>query len=154
MNKLHNVVNRLFEQKALDSGFKEPQLKWKDGVYTDLIMQAMWDYFSTGYYAAHPALDTDTTPFLEKSEDTIEDTTEAWENGTLGCDARFARVVEQSEQEIQAINDAFDLEVIELRLEKEVVEEFKRIAATKGVGYKTLMRVSLKTLAATGNSTF
>lgn len=99
----------------------------------------------SGYYAVCPVLESEVTPM-------IRDTAENWEDGTLGRDAAFVRVVPESE--LQDINEALGLEVVELRLEKEVVEEFKRVAEAKGVGYKTLMRVALKVLAATGNFTF
>lgn len=52
MAKSHNIVNRLFEAKATAGGIKQSELEWKDGAYVNQITQAMWDYFSVGYYTA------------------------------------------------------------------------------------------------------
>ena len=83
----------------------------------------------------------------------IEGTNEAWENGELGCDPQYAVPHIVSEKENDAINAALGLEEVTIRLEKEVVDQFKQLAQAKGVGYKTLMRVALKAIAVTGNFT-
>ena len=78
------------------------------------------------------------------TEHKIEDTTEAWEDGTLGTDPNFISVVEHSEAELAALNSALNLTPIILLLEDEVVKLFEEEAVKRGLWYKTLMRVALK----------
>jgi predicted DNA binding CopG/RHH family protein len=100
-----------------------------------------------GYYAVCPVLNEKEMTVPTGSIETIEDTAENWENGKLGRDAAFARVVPESE--LQDINKALDLEIIGLRLEKELVETYKARATIEGVGYRTLMRRAIKAFIAT-----
>ena len=50
MSKSHNIVNRLFEAKALDGGISQSALEWNDGCYVNQTTQLLWSYFSSGYY--------------------------------------------------------------------------------------------------------
>ena len=75
----------------------------------------------------------------------IPDTDEAWENGDLGRDRRFAKPVE--ERDDAAIDDAVGMRMISIRLHKSLIEEFKYIAQIHGIGYQTLMRLSLTRFA-------
>lgn len=72
----------------------------------------------------------------------IEDTTEAWENGTLGRDARYVQAVPPEEQARleEAINTAFGLQPISIRMEVEVLNSLKAIAKHRGLGYQPLIR--------------
>lgn len=78
------------------------------------------------------------------TDKTIEDTAEAWEDGTLGTDPNFVSVIEHSEAELSALNTALNLTPVILLLEDEVVKLFEEEANKRGLGYKTLMRVALK----------
>ena len=74
----------------------------------------------------------------------IEGTAEAWESGELGRDENFARSVEVDED---AIDKALELQLISIRLQKSLIEDFKLIAKINGIGYQTLMRQILKRFA-------
>ena len=73
----------------------------------------------------------------------IEDTEEAWNSGALGRDEAFAEL----ELDPLAIDDAADLKMISIRLEKSLIEDFKMIASLSGLGYQPLMRQALKRFA-------
>lgn len=75
----------------------------------------------------------------------IEGTAEAWESGQLGRDAAHAKSA--SKALAQQIDDALELQMISIRLPKELIEEFKMIAAYYDVGYQPLMRDALKRFA-------
>ena len=75
----------------------------------------------------------------------IEDTEEAWNRGALGRDEAFAEL--DLELHPLAIDDAADLKMISIRLEKSLIEDFKMIASLSGLGYQPLMRQALKRFA-------
>ena len=76
----------------------------------------------------------------------IEDTEEAWDNNTLGNDARFAKVATDVNQ--ANIDEALGLKMISIRLENDLIDAFKNIASLHGgIGYQTLMRQVLKRFA-------
>ncbi len=75
----------------------------------------------------------------------IEDTEEAWNSGALGRDEAFAEL--DLELDPLAIDDAADLKMISIRLEKSLIEDFKMIASLSGLGYQPLMRQALKRFA-------
>lgn len=77
----------------------------------------------------------------------IEDTIEAWETGALGRDPEYQAVAPISKEEDTAINEAFGLKAISIRLENELIEDFKFLAQYHGIKYQTLMRQSLKRFA-------
>lgn len=72
----------------------------------------------------------------------IEDTIDAWETGTLGRDARYVQAVSPEEQaRLQtAIDDAFGLKPISIRMEVEILDSLKAIAKHRGLGYQPLIR--------------
>lgn len=74
--------------------------------------------------------------------DKIEDTTEAWENGTLGRDARYVQALSPEDQaaEEEVINQAFGLKPISIRMEVEALDNLKAIAKHRGLGYQPLIR--------------
>lgn len=70
---------------------------------------------------------------------------ENWENGQLGRDATHAkRAPKELEREI---DEAQGMQAISIRLNKELVEEFKFIAKHHGMGYQPLMRKALALFA-------
>lgn len=78
----------------------------------------------------------------------IQDTEEAWDDGTLGRDEAFAVAADDQAAEKALINDALDLQPISIRLQKSLIEDFKLIASMNGgIGYQTLMRQVLKRFA-------
>lgn len=70
---------------------------------------------------------------------------EAWEDGSLGQDAEFVRVVENTDDAM--LNEAAGLQPISIRLQKNLIEDFKRIADINGIGYQPLIRQVLKRFA-------
>nr|WP_297397794.1 hypothetical protein [uncultured Marinobacter sp.] len=75
----------------------------------------------------------------------IPDTVEAWEDGTLGEDEQFAAVAEPIDE--STLNDAAGLQMISIRLQKSLIEDFKNIAEINGIGYQPLIRQVLKRFA-------
>lgn len=74
---------------------------------------------------------------------------EAWEDGLLGNDEKFASPLpdEEAASDITQINESLGLQPISIRLEKSLIEDFKTIATINGLGYQTLMRQALKRFA-------
>lgn len=67
---------------------------------------------------------------------------DAWENGQLGKEEKY---VKRAEGDIQkTIDKALDLQMISIRLQKSLIEDFKLIAELNGIGYQPLMRQILK----------
>lgn len=68
----------------------------------------------------------------------IKDTPEAWENGELGRDEQFVVVVDAAHD--AALEEALELQPISIRLQKDLIKQYKLIADFHGVGYQPLMR--------------
>jgi predicted DNA binding CopG/RHH family protein len=70
------------------------------------------------------------------------DDTEKWENQELGADPEHAQKAPKArEKDLNALIDqALELELISIRLQKGLVEAFKELADLEGVGYQPLMR--------------
>lgn len=75
----------------------------------------------------------------------IAGTEEAWDTEELGADAKFVRRV--SDEKASEIEDALCLQMISIRLDKELIETFKHLAVIHGVGYQPLMRDALRRFA-------
>lgn len=75
----------------------------------------------------------------------VADTPEAWENGSLGCDLKTAKVA--SKEVKTQIDDMLGLQAISIRLHKELIDKFKLLAKINGVGYQPLMRDALARFA-------
>ena len=67
----------------------------------------------------------------------IEDTVEAWEDGTLGADEAH---VEVAADRSQAIDDALGLQPISIRLQRSLLDNLKALAQLNGIGYQPLIR--------------
>ena len=63
---------------------------------------------------------------------------EAWESGELGDDTKFARIFEDDMQ--SHVDEALAMQPISIRLPKSLVETFKLLGQTHGLGYQPLMR--------------
>ena len=72
----------------------------------------------------------------------IQNTAEAWESGKLGREIKHAKA-SSKEVDIQ-VDKALDLEIISIRLEKDLIESFKILGKKYDVSYKPLMRHALK----------
>ena len=79
----------------------------------------------------------------------IPGTEEAWESGQLGNDETHVGHLSADElvKESQTIDDALGLKAISIRLENELIEEFKMIAKYNNIGYQPLMRQALHRFA-------
>jgi len=75
----------------------------------------------------------------------IDSTVEAWESGALGRDAAYAKCAPK-ELETQ-VDDALGMQAISIRLNRELIEDFKFIAKYHGIGYQPMMREALKRFA-------
>lgn len=75
----------------------------------------------------------------------IAGTDEAWDKRELGADAAFVKAV--SPAELEQIESSLGLQMISIRLERELIDSFKAIAEFHGIGYQPLMRDALKRFA-------
>ncbi|MDX1587505.1 MAG: hypothetical protein R3296_01100 [Oleiphilaceae bacterium] len=79
------------------------------------------------------------------SKKKIDNTAEAWEDGSLGRDEEFVRVSKNVDEAV--VNEAAGLQPISIRLQKSLIEDFKMIAEINGIGYQPLIRQVLKRFA-------
>lgn len=71
-------------------------------------------------------------------ENKIKGTPDAWENGELGRDEKNVR---RSTKEVEdQLEESLDLQMISIRLQKELIAELKFIARFHGIGYQPLIR--------------
>lgn len=75
----------------------------------------------------------------------ITGTTEAWESGELGNEMAFAKKV--SPELAEEINNSLGLQMISIRLNKDLIEKFKLMGEFHGIGYQPLMRDALQRFA-------
>lgn len=71
---------------------------------------------------------------------------EAWDTGKLGREEEFARRAPEDANEAK-IDSSLDLQLISIRLQKSLIEDYKHIASMNGIGYQPLMRQILKRFA-------
>ena len=71
----------------------------------------------------------------------IEGTTEAWEEGTLGCDAEFAK---KASLTIDDVSETIGLKSISIRMQPDLLEELKMIADIHKLGYQPLIKQILR----------
>jgi uncharacterized protein (DUF4415 family) len=76
----------------------------------------------------------------------IPDTEEAWSSGELGREEEYAAVAPDENVDV-IINEHLGLQLISIRLEKSLIEDYKLIAKMNGLGYQPLMRQILKRFA-------
>jgi hypothetical protein len=67
----------------------------------------------------------------------IKSTPEAWELGGLGEDEKYAKKATVDES---ALDDALELQMISVRLQKSLIDDLKNFALLEGLGYQPLMR--------------
>jgi hypothetical protein len=79
------------------------------------------------------------------TKQTIPASDEAWDERLLGADEAFVKV---AEEELEGdIDESAGLQMISIRLQKPLIEDFKLIASLSGLGYQTLMRQVLHRFA-------
>lgn len=69
---------------------------------------------------------------------------EKWEDGTYGTDAKHAVLVPEASA---ALDEAMELQLISIRLQKNLIENLKAIAAHHGIGYQPMIRDLLNRFA-------
>lgn len=72
----------------------------------------------------------------------VENTQDAWESGKLGRDRKHAVAAEKELGD--QIDDALGLQMISIRLDKELIDTFKLLGRKYQMGYQPLMREALK----------
>lgn len=71
------------------------------------------------------------------SKSKIECTADAWETGLLGRDMEHAKAPREMEA---AVDESLGMQMISIRLQKELIDDLKKIAEFRGVAYQPLMR--------------
>jgi uncharacterized protein (DUF4415 family) len=72
-------------------------------------------------------------------------TEQAWDSRILGCDIKYAKPTKP--ESALAIDESLGLQMISIRLNKELIAAFKVIGEHHGVGYQPLMRDALQRFA-------
>jgi uncharacterized protein (DUF4415 family) len=72
----------------------------------------------------------------------IADTPEAWESGELGQSDKHAKAAPS--KLASEIDDALGLQMISIRLDKELIDMFKLLGGKYQMGYQPLIREALK----------
>lgn len=75
----------------------------------------------------------------------ILDTSEAWESGELGTNEFHA--IKYDSTDDTEIDEALGLQMISIRLEKQLLTDLKAIAQYQGLGYQPLIRQILNRFA-------
>jgi predicted DNA binding CopG/RHH family protein len=65
-------------------------------------------------------------------------TEEAWEDGELGTSESHVRKVSKARE--MAVDETLCLQMISLRLQKDLIEELKKLAHEAGIGYQPYIR--------------
>jgi hypothetical protein len=63
---------------------------------------------------------------------------EDWENGKLGSDDKHVR--RSPAEADQSVDETLGLQMVSLRLQKQLIEQLKFIAMYRGIGYQPLVR--------------
>jgi hypothetical protein len=80
---------------------------------------------------------------LNMSNHTIPVADEAWDNRTLGAEEAYAKAADETLE--SKIDEAAGTQLISIRMQKSMIEDFKMIAALNGtLGYQTLMKQILQ----------
>lgn len=85
---------------------------------------------------------------MKNALEKIDSTPEAWESRQLGADESTVR--RSSPESEAALDAALGLQLISIRLPKQLIDVYKLIAAHHGVGYQPLMRDILQRFAPQG----
>jgi predicted DNA binding CopG/RHH family protein len=80
----------------------------------------------------------DNIPMDKKKLEELTADAELWETGKLGASAEHMRVL--SDEETKEIDDGLGLQLISMRLNKALIEQFKELARLEAIGYQPLIR--------------
>jgi uncharacterized protein (DUF4415 family) len=69
-------------------------------------------------------------------------TADAWESGELGRDIKYAIAVDKKLG--SQVDEVLGLQMISIRLEKDLIESYKLLGTKYDMGYQPLMREALK----------
>jgi len=72
----------------------------------------------------------------------VKNMAEAWESGEFGRDLKYAKALEKKIG--NQIDEALGLQMISIRLEKDLIESYKLLGTKYDMGYQPLMREALK----------
>tara|TARA_R100001143_G_scaffold59533_1_gene58197 strand:+ start:1003 stop:1347 length:345 start_codon:yes stop_codon:yes gene_type:complete len=78
------------------------------------------------------------------SKGKVKGTADAWEAGELGQDERHAKL---SDLKMEDLDDALALQMISIRIQKELLDDLKTLAQYHGIGYQPLMKQVLRRFA-------
>lgn len=78
------------------------------------------------------------------SKGKVKGTAEAWETGELGQDEQYATL---SGLKMEELDDALSLQMISIRIQKELLDDLKTLAQYHGVGYQPLIKQVLRRFA-------
>jgi len=77
----------------------------------------------------------------------IIDNDNCWDTGELGRDEAYVQVADVSGEMQKSIDEAVGLQMISIRLPKELIEDFKYLGEIHGLKYQALMRQILSRFA-------
>jgi len=78
----------------------------------------------------------------ERMLDQLSQGGDDWENGKYGESLKHAKVA--SKRDEKSLDDALGLQLISIRLNKSLIEQFKRFAALEATGYQPFIRKVLE----------
>jgi predicted DNA binding CopG/RHH family protein len=84
--------------------------------------------------------DTENKPHEENimSTESAENSGQAWETGDLGREAQSVRVSPVESESL--VEETLELQMISIRLQKQLIEQLKFLANYHGIGYQPLIR--------------
>lgn len=78
-------------------------------------------------------------------EASIKGSVENWESGKLGLSEEHA--VQETDEQLAELDDALELKLISIRLQKALIDQLKMISRFHGIGYQPLIRDVLNRFA-------
>lgn len=75
---------------------------------------------------------------ISMATDRFHESVEAWEEGKLGKDKKFAEKADVALE--QSLDDAIGMQMISIRLQRKLIESLKIVAKHHGIGYQPLIR--------------
>ncbi len=75
---------------------------------------------------------------ISAEADQFDADNELWDSKQLGASPEHAKRV--SEEQDKALDDAMGLQLLTIRVQKGLIEQFKELAKLEGIGYQPLMR--------------
>lgn len=79
---------------------------------------------------------------MKNIRDYENETWDEWDNGDLGRDEQFVEACAVVDEKV--IDDALELQSINIRMPRELLDDLKRIALINNIGYQPLMKQVLQ----------